>query len=382
MDKVYEQLAAKLDELPSRFPRSESGVELRILERIFTPDAAALALQLLPLPESAKAIGHRVGRPVAELRPLLDEMVARGPIGALRVRGAKRYLLMPFVVGIYEFQLPRMDKQLAEMFEEYFPLLVEAGRSDKPALARVVPVNAHIEARAQVLVYEDMRRLLVAARSFNLQPCICRLEKAALGQPCSHPIETCMAFSSEENAYDDTLPAGYGRRVTREDALAVLDSAEREGLVHCTYNVQRDQMFVCNCCSCCCGFLRTIKEFGAPNVLVRSDYVATIDPDGCSSCEECAHGRCPMDAIGSSNGGLSVNRERCIGCGACTVTCPSNAITLARRERGQRSKPSKTLVSWALARTVHRHGVLRGAAQFARIALGSKRSHRGPSHRS
>jgi hypothetical protein len=32
---VYERLAQKLDALPNGYPRTESGVELRILEKIF-----------------------------------------------------------------------------------------------------------------------------------------------------------------------------------------------------------------------------------------------------------------------------------------------------------------------------------------------------------
>ena len=43
MADIYEQLARFLDDLPAGFPRSESGVELRILRRLFTPEEAALA---------------------------------------------------------------------------------------------------------------------------------------------------------------------------------------------------------------------------------------------------------------------------------------------------------------------------------------------------
>lgn len=369
MQTIYERLAAKLDQLPFGFPPTESGIELRILAKIFSPADAAMAIDLLPIPETAEGIGRRLGRPVAELRPVLDAMVGRGQIGSMMMRGNKAYMLAPFVVGIYEFQLPRMDAELAEMFEEYAPRLLPAMGRHKPALARVVPVNLRIEAHAEVLAYEDMREMLMAARSFNLQPCICRTEQAVLGKPCSHPIETCMAFSRQENAYDGTLPTGYGRRVSREEALAVLDLAEREGLVHCTYNVQRDQMFVCNCCSCCCGFLRGVREFGAPHLLVRSNWVSAIDAGACSACGECAAPRCPIDAIAEDGGCYAVDAERCIGCGVCTVVCPTNAINLRPRPRSERTKPSKTVVSWAFRRTVSRHGMPRAAARFGSLTL-------------
>jgi Pyruvate/2-oxoacid:ferredoxin oxidoreductase delta subunit len=199
--------------------------------------------------------------------------------------------------------------------------------------------------------------------------CICRTEQAMRGKRCAHPLETCMAFSAQEDAYEGTLAAGYGRPVTQEQALAVLDLAEREGLVHCTYNVRRDSMFVCNCCACCCGFLRGVKEFGAPHLLVRSNWVSAIAAERCTACGACAGGRCPMDAISEHDGRYAVSGERCIGCGVCSISCPADAITLRPRPRPERSIPPKTIITWALSRVAHRRGALRAAAQFGGLTL-------------
>ena len=211
--------------------------------------------------------------------------------------------------------------------------------------------------------------MLAGARSFRLMACICRTQQAKLGKPCSHPLETCMAFSSQENAYERTLATGYGRTVTREEALAVLDLAEREGLVHCTCNVQREPMFVCNCCACCCGFLRGVKEFGAPHLLVRSNWVSAIAAERCTACGACAAGRCPMDAIADHDGRYAVDEERCIGCGVCTVGCPTDAITLRLRPRAERTTRPQTIASWAFSRAVRRHGALRAAVRFGGLTL-------------
>jgi electron transport complex protein RnfB len=369
MDAVYERLAAKLDELPHGFPRTQSGVELRILAKIFSPDDAAMALQLLPLPETVAKISRRLGRPEEALRPILEGMVARGQIASFKLRGEKMFLLAPFVIGIYEFQLPRMDAELAALVEEYFPYLVGVVGGTQPAVARVVPVNTRISAEAQVLPYESVHGLIAKARSFLLMKCVCRTEQAQLGRPCSHTLETCMAFSPEEDAFEGTLPEGMGKSITREEALAVLDLAEREGLVHSTYNTQRQQTFVCNCCSCCCGFLRSIKEFGAPHVLVRSNWVAAIDAASCVACGDCVGGRCPMDAIAEHDGGYSVIDERCLGCGVCTIICPTDAITLKLRPRSQQTTPPQNLVGWAFSRTVHRRGALRAVGQFGSVMI-------------
>jgi hypothetical protein len=43
---VYRRLQRHLDELPVGYPATASGVELRILERLFTPEEAEVALAL------------------------------------------------------------------------------------------------------------------------------------------------------------------------------------------------------------------------------------------------------------------------------------------------------------------------------------------------
>ena len=376
MDPIYRRLARRLDTFPHGFPATDSGVELRILSRIFSPEDAALALQLKMVPESAAAIARRLHRPADEMRPILDRMAEAGQIFSFVMRGKRRYMLAPFVVGIYEFQLPRMDAELATMFEEYAPVLLRTLGGSAPALARVVPVNRTIDASARVLRHESVRELVRKARSFSVAECICRKEQAALGHPCSHTLETCLAFSPEPDAYDHMR--GWGRVISRDEALEVLDTAEREGLVHCTYNLQRQNMFVCNCCSCCCGFLRGISEFAAPHLLVRSDWVAAIDADTCTACGVCADERCPVAAITAPDGTYEVDGGRCIGCGVCTVDCPADAITLIRRPEADRTVPPKDLVAWSFKRAVSRSGPFRALAQFGGLTVDALRSSRDP----
>jgi hypothetical protein len=43
MTDVYEKLAQHLDSLPAGYPRTESGVEMRILKRLFSPEEAEIA---------------------------------------------------------------------------------------------------------------------------------------------------------------------------------------------------------------------------------------------------------------------------------------------------------------------------------------------------
>lgn len=372
MDDVYRRLAARLDALPHGFPRTPGGVELRILQKIFSPEDAALAARLVPMPETVEELARRLHLQADALGQRLEGMAARGQILAARRDGQTTYMLAPFVVGIYEFQLGRMDAELAGLFEEYAPALVRELGGSRPALARVVPVGARIEAKAEVLRYESVRELLSRARSFRLMECICRKEQALVGHPCTHTRETCLSFSSAPDDSAGPLPEGFGRPISHAEALAVLDQCEREGLVHCTYNVQRQHMFVCNCCSCCCGFLRGLKEFGAPHLLLRSNFVASVDAQACAACGDCL-GRCPMEALRLEGDGCLVDGARCLGCGVCTVDCPTDAISLAPRPPAERDQPPATLAAWALQRALHRSGPLRTAAQVGGLALAALR---------
>ena len=58
---VYKKLAQHLDNLPGGFPPTETGVELRILRRLFTPEEAELAVHLNLIAEEpcvSKATRH------------------------------------------------------------------------------------------------------------------------------------------------------------------------------------------------------------------------------------------------------------------------------------------------------------------------------------
>ena len=372
MTDVYKRLAIKLDKLPQSFPATESGVELKILRKIFPPEDAEMTLRLKPMPETAKHIAQRLGRPEDEMRTVLDGMADRGQIRSFKFKGKQLYALMPFVVGIFEFQLSRMDRELAELCEEYAPHLAMTLGGAEPAFARVVPVHRRLDSRATVLAYEDTRSMIEKARSFRVMDCICRVEKALQDKPCSHTLETCLAFSREEDAYENSPVRG--RTITRDEALAVLEAAEKEGLVHCTYNFERDQMFVCNCCSCCCGFLRLITDFHTPYGLVRSNWEAVIDEELCAECGVCANERCPVEAVAETDeGGYRVIGERCIGCGVCVVSCPTEAMQLVPLPEPERTTPPRNIIDWSVQRTANRSGPLKAMALRGWLAWRERR---------
>jgi len=366
MADVYTRLARALDAMPHGYPATEDGVELAILRKIFSEDDAAMTLRLKPIPEPVAVIARRVRRPADEVKATLDAMADRGQIFKMRQRGVEHFAMAPFVIGIWEFQLNHLDREMAELFEAYAPSLLTTLGGSEPALVRVIPVNRRIDAKAEVLPYDDLRVALENCNAFRVAECICRKEMGLLGKSCSHTMETCMSFARAPDAYEG-MPE-WGREVTREEALELLEKCEEEGLVHNTYNVQREPFFVCNCCSCCCGLLRALNEHGAPYMIARSNYVSEIDPDSCSVCGVCDEGRCPVDAIGEGDDGYQVDEALCLGCGVCAIACEYDAIQLVARPEEDRITPPKTLVHWSLDRTDHRKGKVKGATMRGWLA--------------
>ena len=52
---IYQNLARHLDNLPGGFPATQSGVEMRILKRLFTPEEAQFATHLTLIPGNVRA---------------------------------------------------------------------------------------------------------------------------------------------------------------------------------------------------------------------------------------------------------------------------------------------------------------------------------------
>lgn len=77
--------------------------------------------------------------------------------------------------------------------------------------------------------------------------------------------------------------------------MKILDLAEESGLVLSPSNT-KEISFVCCCCPCCCPNIRYAKFFPKPVKMFKTYYQSYIDPDTCTSCQECFD-RCPMETI-------------------------------------------------------------------------------------
>jgi len=346
---VYEQLAARLDAIPNGFPRTQSGIELRILQKLFRPEEAQLASVMRLRPEDATEIAERAGAEPDEALEQLQEMAGRGLIRARRKEDKLRFGLMPWVVGIYEEQLPRMDEELAQMAEEYFQegFLPEALRIS-PSVHRVIAIEETVPIDIEVAPYEQLGAILEEAKSFGVRDCICRVQRSLIGHGCDHPVENCLVFSHRENALDGAEEEGV-RPISREEALQILKEARDSGLVHTVNNVQGRHWYICNCCTCCCGILRGVSEFGILNAVARSTFCSHVDDALCTGCGECVE-RCPFDALALVDDVCQVDAMRCMGCGQCVLVCPTEALRLEPRPQEEVSAPPRDQIEWMMQR--------------------------------
>ncbi len=346
---AYKRLAERLDALPNGFPATEDGAELRLLAKLFTPEEAVLAAQLRLTRETPDQIAARIGADPNSLRKLLKGMARRGLIAAERTENGLGYGLMPFVVGIYEMQIGSLDAELAQLFEDYYQQTFTKSLAVKPQFHRVIPVGESIRVDMEVHPFESAADLVDAAQAWGVLDCICRKQKALIGDPCEHPVDVCMTLSETPGAFDNSPVI---QAVDRAEALATLQRAADAGLVHSVSNNQKGLHYICNCCTCSCGILRGMSEMGLANVVARSAFVNQVDETLCSVCEICLE-YCQFDAL-SVDDTLLVDAMRCVGCGVCVPSCPSEALGLIRRPAEEIPALPETLKEWGLERAAAR----------------------------
>lgn len=345
----YPRLAQRLDSLPNGFPATADGSELRLLAYLFTPEEAELAAQLRLSKETPEQIASRIGGDPQELAMCLKAMAKRGLIAVGKVDGGLGYGLMPFVVGIYEMQVGRMDAELARLFEDYYKQAFGQVLSISPPVHRVIPVRESVRLDMEIRPYESAAEIIAQAQAWGVLDCICRKQKALIGEACGHPVEVCMALSDRPNAFDHSPLV---RSQTQEQALETLQRAARAGLVHTVSNNQRGTWYICNCCTCSCGILRGLSEMGIANVVARSPFVNQVDEALCIACQDCLD-YCQFNAL-SLDEVVQVDMLRCVGCGVCVPTCPEGALRLVRRPAEETEAIPVTEMDWLRQRATKR----------------------------
>lgn len=319
----------------------------KLLTNIFSEQEAfivAEGIRKALRPVSVRKIRKRTRIPKKELKKKLDDMNYRGKI----VKIGFICVMPPYLPGLFEvyFTNNRDDPERMKKAGEAHYELLKSGFHVKhtqrgyrlfrviPAaepVAKAIEVNKELAVQHQVLPYEILEKYLKKQKVYAVQPCSCRVAASLAGNPCKRTKENfCVSAGVLAK---NLIKSGVGKRVSLEELMELMKRAEKEGLVHETTNMQKTSMFMCNCCSCCCGYLKSVKELHNKGAVAISNFQPVIDANKCKLCETCAK-KCPMEAIyrlkDTSTNKMIIKLDDCLGCGVCSSNCPQGAIILEK----------------------------------------------------
>jgi Na+-translocating ferredoxin:NAD+ oxidoreductase subunit B len=338
-EDIFRQLQRRLDQYSLGFPATESGIEITILKKLFSQKDAEMFLNMSPGLEEPASVAKRLGMPVRDVAVQLEDMAHRGLLFRLRKGGSARYGAIPFIHGLFEFQVKNLSREMAGLMEQYFEQgLHDAIAGVKGLFLRTVPVGESIVMEPHVAAFDDARAILEKCDTIVVTECICRKTQNIIERGCGKPLDVCFMFGSMARYYLDN---NMGRQVTTEEAVSILRKAQNAGLVTQPGTAQ-NPAGMCNCCGDCCGVLAAIKKFPKPAELVFSNYQALVNDENCTGCGVCID-RCQMDAIAMNDDSVArVDPERCIGCGLCVINCPSEALKLMPKSAAGTRVPPAT----------------------------------------
>jgi len=329
MSEIYERLRERLDMFPQGFPKTKSGVELKVLKQLFSPEEAEIMLFLRPYPEPVASVSERMDRSESEMADILYQMSKKGLILRGTIEGQTFYFMAPWMVGIWEFQLNNLNRDNIPLYEQFFQEgLVPERRGASTAGFRVIPIERELKDTTLVQPFEKVSEIVESSHRFAVADCICRKEASIMGHGCDKLMEACMTFDLAADYY---IENGLGREISKEQAHEILLKAEESGLVHHSSNDKGSKRFICNCCGCCCKAMAHINKYNNPTAIAHSNYYAVVDVETCSACETCVE-RCQVNAVRMENDVSVIEMDRCIGCGLCASTCPTESITMVQKQ--------------------------------------------------
>jgi Pyruvate/2-oxoacid:ferredoxin oxidoreductase delta subunit len=335
-EQVYIKLQKHLDNQPVGFPATKSGVEIKILKHIFTPEEAEIVSYLSYRLEPLKTVFGRVEHLVEsseELEKLLDCIQKKGGIESKIKNDTKHYCCAPLVVGMYEFQIGRLTPEFVKDFSEYTSdkkFGIEFLSTELPQM-RTIPVAKSIHPQHNVSTFDEVASLLQQAEEpFVINECICRKKKSIEGEACkvTDRKETCLAIGSMAQM---VLIGGTGREITRDEAMSIIEENQKQGLILQPSNTEKAE-FICSCCGCCCGMLDVHKNIPKPLDFWASNFQAEVDKNTCEGCGTCEEW-CQVGAVSVSESKQQavVDLNRCLGCGVCVSNCPTESISLLKK---------------------------------------------------
>jgi len=382
---VYKKLREHFDSGPIPFPATKSGVEINLFKEVFSEEDCRIMLNLGWLRVPAEKIFKHLQKSnfpesnltLAQVKEKLYDLYLNGSINMKIKKGVRKYCLDPVVIGWYEHKVDRLTPKQVRLFNSYadqgdFTKIWGGdgvGKGTPPQMRvivhpnsvgnisyeseleeeRTININKSLYYEPTIANYDDVRRLLQDLPEdhlFVVVDCICKKSQDLLNEPCKMTDDRKHCLSLGEGA-QKYLDRGQGEKISKQDAIELLEWQIKQGLVLQCGNYIDELREVCACCGCCCGVLVNAKKLERPIDIFHVRYYAQIDQNKCKDCGICEK-RCQMEAItknsSEENPYLQVNLDRCIGCGICVEGCKFGAIKLIKRKVHEPPKDKDDLI--------------------------------------
>ncbi|MBQ6268174.1 MAG: FAD-dependent oxidoreductase [Clostridia bacterium] len=310
--KLVKQLAVLItDSIPRKLPGAlkENHMDFWILDRLLTKDEVRFMLSFkqrrvgLTTPELAA----RNNMTEEEAQKVIDHLLWIGIIEQNRDNADQhiQYWIPKWVVGSGEYMvehptLCETNPEVATMFNlapqeplELAAKLVPPGGAGIGM--HVIPVEKAIDPQMESVSVEHLSHWLNKNDKFCKMVCACRKAQRVRGEGVGD-IEGKMCIGVGDIAEFLVESGKDAEYITREEALEIIERAERKGYVHQITNLDGPNRIVgiCNCSAGSCYGLRTSQLFNTPN-MSRSAYRAHVDTEKCVACGKCVE-VCPAGA--------------------------------------------------------------------------------------
>lgn len=242
---------------------------------------------------------------VEEMAKLAHEMVS---IGILEYctddDGVDRVQVPVFAPGAMEntCYTPELLEKHPELSPGFLNYILDLQKLVAPmlpmgqALMRTIPVEEAIQGDSRKVGTDECSYWLdKAGESIGVGYCECRrLRRMSDEGTADLEFECCLSLGKYA---ESLIRVGKHRRVSREEAEAILKEAEKRGAVHQLSNIDGPDfsLFICNCAWDSCMALKTSWYTSSP-ALSASNYRAHVDSDKCVACAGCVE-VCPQGAV-------------------------------------------------------------------------------------
>ena len=280
------------------------GPEYCLLEPVLDDYQAKIALELeFRNKLSAEDVAKKTGEPVDKVKEALDYIAWAGVAFVNTIDGVDMFWQDIYVPGHMEMVVN--NKELVAKYPQIGEAFYYNGSKRGPAAAgimpvgggpmRVLPIERAIDGNSKKASYEEVSKYLDAEEVFSVSDCSCRTSRETMGEGCGHLKEDmCIQMGHAAEYY---IKTGRARAITREEAYEIIRKAEDNGLMHSIPNLDSPghTHAICNCCGCGCYVMRLANEFVNPDI-ARSNYKSVVDEDKCVACGECVES-CPTNAL-------------------------------------------------------------------------------------